>query len=458
MIKLKVYLTILVSVLILSQCSFDTKTKIWKNAANDNQFSISNDRVKQLIDLNPSDDNFDQKIEFKDQIQINNLESQKNIKWINQYLNSSNHIPNLFYNSGQTILSKSKKLSNLNKTEILRLNYKIPFLLLNDDKLVSYDNKGTIFIYSLNEKKKIFKYNFYHKAYKKYFKILNFTISEDNILVVTDNLGFVYAIDLNKYQIIWAKNIGIPLRSNVLIEKSQIFFSDENNNLYSISAINGENNWKLATTSSSLSSEFKNSLTINSDTNTLFFLTTSGEFYALNYEIKQIKWVINFKNPSNKLDIFYSTDPVVFKNQLFLSKDNNFISVENDTGRVLWSKNIKAKIVPKFTNQTVNIYTDSGNLVSLDYNNGNVIWSKKIFDDINDEFNITQKKVGEINDILILNGSIIMFSNNGYMIEYDTKGNIKKLSKIVKNIFSNIIVVDGNLFFLDKNIRLIKLS
>ena len=66
--------------------------------------------------------------------------------------------------------------------------------------------------------------------------------------------------------------------------------------------------------------------------------------------------------------------------------------------------------------------------------------------------------VGEINDILILNGSIIMFSNNGYMIEYDTKGNIKKLSKLVKNIFSNIIVVDGNLFFLDKNIRLIKLS
>jgi len=94
----------------------------------------------------------------------------------------------------------------------------------------------------------------------------------------------------------------------------------------------------------------------------------------------------------------------------------------------------------------------------LDYSNGTVIWSKKIFDDINDEFNITQKKVGEINDILILNGSIIMFSNNGYMIEYDTKGNIKKLSKIVKNIFSNIIVVDGNLFFLDKNIRLIKLS
>ena len=45
------------------------------------------------------------------------------------------------------------------------------------------------------------------------FKI-NLTI-ESNNLIVSDNLGYLYSIDLESGKLIWAKNYGIPFRSNI---------------------------------------------------------------------------------------------------------------------------------------------------------------------------------------------------------------------------------------------------
>ena len=52
------------------------------------------------------------------------------------------------------------------------------------------------------------KFNFYKNKFKKIKKFLNLIV-EDSIVYVSDNMGFLYAYDLIKGSIIWAKNYKI---------------------------------------------------------------------------------------------------------------------------------------------------------------------------------------------------------------------------------------------------------
>ena len=86
--------------------------------------------------------------------------------------------------------------------------------MFDGNNLLLTDDKGNIIVYSSENKKVIFKYNFYKKKYKKIKKILS-TIIENNIIFVSDNLGYIYAIDYNSQRLIWAHNYKIPFRSNI---------------------------------------------------------------------------------------------------------------------------------------------------------------------------------------------------------------------------------------------------
>ena len=59
---------------------------------------------------------------------------------------------------------------------------------------------------------------------KKFNKEINLIVNE-NFLYAADNLGYLYAINLNDNSIVWAKNYGIPFRSNLKFANNQIFLS-----------------------------------------------------------------------------------------------------------------------------------------------------------------------------------------------------------------------------------------
>ena len=62
-------------------------------------------------------------------------------------------------------------------------------------------------------KKIIIEFNFYNR-YKKFKKVLNMII-ENEIIYVSDNLGYLYAFHYKKQNLIWAKNYKVPFRSNI---------------------------------------------------------------------------------------------------------------------------------------------------------------------------------------------------------------------------------------------------
>jgi outer membrane protein assembly factor BamB len=442
-------------ILIISSCSFDNKTGLWKDASDipvDNQIgkSIDSNEVQsQYEDIFVQDQIFNKEINTKSSFFFELEAPISSSKWLEQFGSKTNNTSNFNYSGNKILLSKSSKLNKLTT------NKNIVFY---NNNLINFDHKGKIFIYSLDSKKKIFEYNFYKKKFKNFIKEIFFTVDK-NILYVADNLGYLYAINLSSNSLIWAKNYGIPFRSNIKIVGEQIFLANQDNVIYSIDIKTGDKNWEYATTLTFLKSDFKNNFVIDETSNAFFFLNTSGELYAIDYVSEKINWLLNFKNISlsGDTDLFLS-QPIVFKNNsLIISTEKSVLSLNSFNGSRNWILKSRPILKPILTNNYTYILSKNDLIICIENKIGNVLWSKNVFSSIN---NRTMNKIGKFNDIKIVNNEINLFTKNGYLLSFDYKnGNLNYIKKISKNgISSEIVFLKDNMLLIDNNNKLLKFN
>lgn len=278
-------------------------------------------------------------------------------------------------------------------------------------------------------------------------------------MYVADNLGYLYAINLSSNSLIWAKNYGIPFRSNIKIVDEQIFLANQDNVIYSIDIKTGVKNWEYATTLTFLKSDFKNNFVIDETSNALFFLNTSGELYAIDYVSEKINWLLNFKNISlsGDTDLFLS-QPIVFKNNiLIISTEKSVLSLNSFNGSRNWILKSRPILKPILTNNYTYILSKNDLIICIENKTGNVLWSKNVFSSIG---NRTMNKIGKFNDIKIVNNEINLFTKNGYLLSFDYKnGNLNYIKKISKNgISSEIVFLKDNMLLIDNNNKLLKFN
>ena len=442
--------SILFLFIIISHCSLDNKTGIWKEKEN-----IANkDQNLKLEDVFVKSKIFDKEIILRGNIKLEIDKPLKTNNYLERYFTSSNNIPNIYYNNSNYKISKFKKrivrfpkklTSNYNKTVDI---------LLKDDNLISFDHNGTIFVYSFETGKKILEYNFYKKKYKKFKKILYLSI-KDNSLYVADNIGYAYSIDLDKNKLIWAKNFGVPFRSNIKSINNQIFLANQDNIIYALTTNSGETVWQFSTSPTTLKTNFINNIAIDEGNNELFFLNTSGELYAFDFLRQKIKWFLNVsKSTFNDDSDLFVAAPIVFKNNNILISTDKKLKMFNTTfGQIKWEKKFAVSIKPTITKNNVFLITSNNILVCLDIITGEIIWSKKIMK-LNENKKI--KNIKKINHLLIANNQVLLFSSTGYLLTYNYKnGNLISINKILKSGMMNYpIISDGKMFILDKKYKL----
>ena len=144
----------LIFILACSNCSFDNKTGIWKDASLENIKKKEEKRNVNLKDVFLENKIFEDEKDSDSKIKITLSPPFKNKSWLNDYFSLTNNIPNIYYENKKLLLFKSSRLSR---------NFGNKDILFHNNSVISSDNKGTIYIYSLNQKKKIFEYNFYKK-------------------------------------------------------------------------------------------------------------------------------------------------------------------------------------------------------------------------------------------------------------------------------------------------------
>ena len=434
---MKIFLISFVFVILLS-CSFDKKSGIWKN---DSNVGIENNDVySQFEDLIIVNSPFKNEIKIKDGFKFNIPNSYSNLEWTDIFYNQYNN-------------SKNFKFSELNQKTFRSgktTRHKIDnYILYDNDNVILTDQSGDINVYSLSNKKKILKFNFYKKKYKKNLKILNIIV-EKNIIYVSDNLGYLYSLDYYNKKILWAKNFKIPFRSNLKIFKDKLILSNQNNHLYFININNGNILKLIPTEETVVKNKFINNISL--DNESTFFLNTFGSLYSLDNNKMQINWFINLNQNSNinPSDLFLGNKIVNTKDKIIVSTNYFTYIIDNNTGSILYKKKFSSLIKPLIINNYLFLISKNNFLISLNLNTGKIIYSYDINKKIS-EFLDTKKKRAEFKSILMLNGKIFIFLKNSYVIVFELNGNIEKIVKLPFKMNSAPILVQDSLIFLDFN-------
>ena len=207
---MKLILIVLI-IFFLNNCSFDNKTGIWNSEQN--AVKIKNNKFKDFKKLNTSQVIFNKIIPLKSGFQFETPSLVNTKEWREIFYNQNNNLENFQYEYLNQVLLRTKKITKYPINE---------HKLFTNNNLIISDEKGNLIIYSLKEERIINKFNFYKKQYKKIKKKLNFII-EDEIIYVSDNIGYFYAFDIKKRKLVWAKNYKVPFNSNMKISNKFIF-------------------------------------------------------------------------------------------------------------------------------------------------------------------------------------------------------------------------------------------
>ena len=430
----------LIILFFLINCSFDDKTGIWKNNSQVN--TKKNQPFEEFKSLSNIKEKFNKEISLDTNFNFSNTKSILNYEWNDIFYTGDNNFKNFNYDNQNKLLFKSRKLTKYRTDK---------YILYENNHLITSDIKGNIIVYSINENKELLKFNFYKKRYKKIDKILNLKVN-NNIIYVSDNLGFVYALNYKTNKILWAKNYKIPFRSNIKISNNKIILANQNNTLYFINITNGEILKTVPTEESPFKKKFKNNLAVYKDN--IIFLNTYGSLYSFNIKAMKINWFTNLNptidiNPSN---IFTSNQIIVFKNKIFVPVNDNFYIIDQSSGSVIFKKNYTSILKPLVLNNV--LYTvDNNFLIATELKTGKILFSYNINKKISDFLNIKRKQV-DYQSLMLAENKIYIFLKNSFVLKFNLNGELSEIDKLPEKIKSKPIIIDSSLIFLNTKNRI----
>ena len=429
------------SISLISHCSFDTKTGIWKNIN-----EINYEKTKQFEGfeiLYEKEKKFNQIIKPTSNSQVIIAPPKTNLKWTDIYYRENNNLENFnFKNLGKQIFISSK----LNRG---KLNDKI---LFDGENALVTDNKGNIIVYSLTNQQIILKYNFYKKEFKKIEKKLHAYV-EDEIIYIGDNLGYLYSINYIKGKVLWAKNYKVPFRSNLKIVGKMLILADENNLIYYINKENGDKIKFIPTEESIIKNDFVSSFAASQKK--IFYLNTYGSIYSISNK-GYIDWFINLNESleTNSRSLFYSNPILVFEDKLIILTNQNLFILNKNNGSRILKIPISSRLKPIVSGKTIFLITENNLLVSINLETGNILYSLKINDEIAN-FLETQSKSIFIKTFALINNEIQIFLKNSYVVRFSAKGYIKDIYKLPKKLDSFPIFINDTMIFLNNKNKLV---
>tara|TARA_A100000164_G_C21893277_1_gene766560 strand:- start:233 stop:1552 length:1320 start_codon:yes stop_codon:yes gene_type:complete len=427
-------------IIFLFSCSFDNKTGIWNNS---DIVETREKRFENFKTLYTEEKSFNLEINPSENIKISLLPIKKNYKWEDEFFSDSNNSANFDFKNLSNFNLKSKKLSSYKTSERILFDGKI---------LLISDIKGNIVVSSMEQDATTYKFNFYKKRYKKIKKNLNMII-EDNIVYVSDNLGFMYALDYQNRKLIWAKNYKVPFRSNLKIYENKIILADQNNNLYIVNKLNGERIKLFPTEENILKNNFNNSISLFATS--ILFLNTYGTLYSINIKNLKINWFVSLNRTldSGSINLFFSNPVIINKDKIIVSTDPIFYILDINSGSTISKTNIFSVVSPIISGEYIFFVSRDNLLICMNLVDGKIIYSVNIDKKVANFLETKEKKVN-IKSLAITNDRLNIFLNNSYVIIFDITGKIYQIYELPSKISSFPIFIEDKILYLDKKNKL----
>jgi len=439
---IKLFLKINLFIFLIS-CSFNNPTGFFDNRLIELEREISEKNSKLV---------FSKRKQFREEID-GNINKKLSVtinssQWTRKNFYLSNNLPHFNYENKKQLIHKSKKIGK-NKFE-LSDNFFDPLVI--DEDIFFYDLTGNIFRYSIQQKTTIWKFNFYKKRFKKIPIYLKFEISENKI-IISDNLGYIYSLNIDDGKLIWAKNFGIPFMSNLKVNNELIFSLNQDNKFYSINVNNGESLLSLETFPSFLKNNLETNISMD-NLNNVYFLTSTGQLYSINTYNNNVNWLLNFNVGQSNSKLFYSSPIIYNNNRIFFSSSVSTFAIDTLNSKVLWELPFSTFIRPIISGEFMFLISQDGFMLGIDNQSGKVLWSKDLYK-INKKIN--KKKFGNINSILLISNQLLITTHKGYLLFIDYKnGKILNYTRVTKSgFFSSPVMVDKKIHIIDNNFRVL---
>ena len=432
--------------ILLVNCSFDNKTGIWSGSKKEkrriSELEKEQKQTKVVDYIYSSKSVYSKEISLTKKISISN--PRKNLSWKMSSLNQQNFLGNIYLSGIDNIFLK-KKIGK-NKFPMSKI---ISSPLVFENNIIFSDNNGTIF--NINQNGEInWKKNIYKKIYKKVYKNLVFSIYQNNIYVA-DNIGFIYSIGLNNGKLVWIKNHGIPIKSNIKIYKNKIFLINQDNRILCFNTKNGSKIWDIRSVPSFIKLQNFLSSAISKQGDVIA-INSSGDLLKVNANNGKIAWSLNTLESTlaHATDFFKSSEIVIIDDNIIVSSKSSLFSYNLNTGYTNWKQEVSSIGAPIIDGKNIFILTDNGYFVIIDKDTGIIISSTNIL-------KILKKKKQEtkITGFIMGSGKIYSVTSNGYLIvSSPVSGKVEYFKKIGDPVTSTPIINNGKLYILTKNSRI----
>jgi hypothetical protein len=376
------------------------------------------------------------KINLKTPINFNN--------WKHPNLNSQNLRQHATFKGNFSIIQKKynfkKAKNNIYLKNIIKAN----------DKIIYVDDFSNLHILD-EDLNLISKFSIYKKKlFKKY--PLKFSIaSSDNFVYLADNFGSVLAFDLVNLKLVWKTELGVPLLSNLILYKKNIFITNSNGKIFSISSSDGKINWSYETGSAGTSSHKAYQLAVANDR--LIFSNDFADIYCIDLKKKNLSWRLTLDRESNYNDISFLelSNLVIEKNNLFLSSNFGLVlKVNIETGKIIWSNTSNSNISPIITKKSIVLANRNGVVYIFDKISGKLLFRKNLFDIL--KSNKIKLKNIKVNSLFLASNTIYVSTNREFFFKINAT-DLKSITylKTSKIVQSNLVFSNGFVYFISKN-------
>jgi len=441
---------LLITLALLNNCSFDSKTGIWGDAVKEKKkITELEKKQKELIKVEKiysSDVTFSKEVILNKSIVLS--KPQNNLSWIMSSSNYQNFLGNLYLSGIDNIFLKKK--AGKDKFSIYQT---ITPILVFKSNIIFSDDNGTIF--SINESGRvIWKKNIYKKAYKRIYKNLTFSIFEGNIYIA-DNIGFVYSINLNEGNLLWIRNYGVPIKSNIKVFDNKIFLINQDNKIFCLNTNDGSLIWSVLSITSFIKSQNLLSLAITQEGD-LIAITSSADIYKIRARTGDVLWSRNTADSlyADATDFFISSEIAISGDKVFFSSGSNTFSFNLSNGETNWKQEVSSISTPIISGENIFIVTDYGYFIILDKNTGEIISSSNIL-------KILKRKKQKTKMTGFIMGSDKIYSTtlNGFLIVSSaTSGKPEYFKKIGASNISPLVINNGKLYILTNKSKILILN
>ena len=210
----------------------------------------------------------------------------------------------------------------------------------------------------------------------------------------------------------------------------------------------------LETFPSFLTTKYQTNIVLD-DENNIFFITSNGELYSINYLSNNINWLSNISSKdSGKTELFYSSSIVSRNNKIFFSTSVSTYSVNSENGTINWTLPFSTNLRPIVTEKYTFLATKDGFILNIDNQTGKVNWSQSLF---KKKIKLKKSKVGDIISILLVSDQILATTSNGYFLFIDYKsGKLISYTKASKSgFYSSPVIVDKKIYAIDNKFKVL---